>query len=1206
MATRLRHFRARREAAGIASASELAFDLMEPTFTLGPFRLIRRIGHGGMGSVWRAVHVHQNHPVAIKVMTADKAREDRFRNSFYEEVRAVARLHHPNIIRVFDCGEISEGLARMTDGAMVAESPYLVMELAQSTLAQIDHEQLTWPMVRSILLHILDALAYSHARGLIHRDLKPDNILFVSQTEGGQLKLSDFGLAYAVDSSNGLRAEDHIVSGTPRYMAPEQIRGRLRDQGPWTDLYNLGGMAYWLTSGRAPFTGDSVDEVLRGHLAEPRPPLQPQIEVPRGFDEWARRLIARDPANRFRRAADAAHGLAKLEGHSGGGTLSFTAHTDSDDTVEMTIVDELDATHILHETLTQAEMLVGELTSGAEGFDEAIPEFPETWRHRRKVDPPEMIGVGLGLYGIREIPLVGRHHERDRLWNALSDARDMRTPHAVILSGPTGMGKTTLAAWLAERAHEVGAVDVLKALHSPISGPSHGLAGMFAEYMRCVDLPGGQLLEHIREFFGGAGEGLDEDTLHQCLATTALLVPAVDPNFDEGRLPIRFASREQRYRVWAQLLEKLAERRPLLMILDDVQWGADALRFAHYLFDQADQVRLPVLIVVTARDDILARRCQEGELLDELGSRGLAHRMELGPLGEEAHRKLVQNLLGLEKSLADDVVRRTAGNPLFAIQLVGDWVERGILDIGGDGFRLVEGAEAPLPGDVSQLLVGRLEQVVGHGIDEPAPGLLALELAVTLGRQVDEFEWRRLCQLADVEVPSRLVDSMVARSLAHTDERGWAFVHGAMRETLEEIARRNGRLTNHHRLCARLLQKLYDDSRGAVAPRIARHLLIAGDFGEALSPLLDAIRHYRITHDLEEGHRFYEAYLEALEHLDVDDEDRRVVEGELEYANLLQRGVRLEEAEEFLQRCHRRCRDHGWEVLLAKTLLRRAENARMSSHLDDAEEYIRKALSLYRQLEDPAGVGRSLRMLGWVYKWKSDFEPARRYLVEAERQLRVLDEPDDHTSCLFYLAAIHVGLKDFERAAEYAVQAKESFEKLGNIKAVAYCLNSLGECHRFQGDLETAAHYYEEAVALGDRLGMDRDMATYFNVGAVHMMQGDFQIARPYFEEALRRARMEDRPGFLAIGHVGMFANAAGLGLFDEFDEHIGQAEYNLNRTTMVDRDIPLTCELAADLAMQAGDPERARRALGIAIDQWEAMNNEERLAAVREKLQTL
>ena len=145
---------------------------------LGPFRLLEPLGRGGMGEVYEGLHERQGVPVAVKVIAEDRANDEKFRRAFADEIRAVARLDHPGIVAVYDHGIIPDDVADGSEGRLVARTPYFVMELVRGkSLRGVDQVE-SYGELRVTLLQLLDALAHAHARGVIHRDIKPGNVLF--------------------------------------------------------------------------------------------------------------------------------------------------------------------------------------------------------------------------------------------------------------------------------------------------------------------------------------------------------------------------------------------------------------------------------------------------------------------------------------------------------------------------------------------------------------------------------------------------------------------------------------------------------------------------------------------------------------------------------------------------------------------------------------------------------------------------------------------------------------------------------------------------------------------------------------------------------------------------------------------------------------------------------------------------------------------
>src|SRR5205823_13551693 len=222
---------------------------------LGAYRLLEQVGRGGMGLVYRAEHLRLRREAAVKVLPVDLAREAEFLKRFEREAASAAALQHPNILAVWDYGEQDD-------------TPYLVMPyIAGGTLKdRLRRGSLPAEEIIGYLRQMADALDYAHERGIIHRDVKPANMLV---DQRGQLYLADFGIARALEGSEGLTRAGAGI-GTPEYMAPEQAQGRADAR---SDLYALGVIPYQMLAGRVPFTGASGIEVLMKHLREPPPPL---------------------------------------------------------------------------------------------------------------------------------------------------------------------------------------------------------------------------------------------------------------------------------------------------------------------------------------------------------------------------------------------------------------------------------------------------------------------------------------------------------------------------------------------------------------------------------------------------------------------------------------------------------------------------------------------------------------------------------------------------------------------------------------------------------------------------------------------------------------------------------------------------------------------------------------------------------------------
>ncbi|WP_018351378.1 serine/threonine protein kinase [Longispora albida] len=252
----------------------------------GRYRLDRRIAAGGMGEVWRGADTLLGRPVAVKLMHAGLTGQRGFRERFVTEARVMAALDHPGVVPVYDYGE-ERGTA------------YLVMEFVEGrTLGAVLDDEGTLPpdRVLDLVAQAAGALAAAHARGVVHRDVKPANLLV---RPSGQLVLTDFGIAR---SEGGHRTTAGAVLGTASYMAPEQVDGD--DLTPAADQYSLGVVAYRCLTGRVPFTGEGPAQIALQHVTAEPPPLPESVPV--HVRSLVERAMAKDPGARFASAADLA------------------------------------------------------------------------------------------------------------------------------------------------------------------------------------------------------------------------------------------------------------------------------------------------------------------------------------------------------------------------------------------------------------------------------------------------------------------------------------------------------------------------------------------------------------------------------------------------------------------------------------------------------------------------------------------------------------------------------------------------------------------------------------------------------------------------------------------------------------------------------------------------------------------------------------
>jgi predicted Ser/Thr protein kinase len=270
--------------------------------SLGKYQIVGELGHGGFASVYKAHDPDLGLDVALKVLEPNLMRDREFVERFRTEARVAARLRHPNIARVLNIDQ--------AEGRLFIAIEYVAGHNLRDWLAQ--QPVLDWTQVSAIVQQMAEALDYAHAQGVLHRDVKPSNILL---TDGGSAVLSDFGLAKAIEASHITTAGAAI--GTYAYMAPEQASGLEVDAR--ADLYSLGVVAYELCTGRVPFTSDSTPALIHDQVYTlPPTPSQVNSRVTGPIDTILLKALAKDPEQRYQTgqefAADLKTAIAQATG----------------------------------------------------------------------------------------------------------------------------------------------------------------------------------------------------------------------------------------------------------------------------------------------------------------------------------------------------------------------------------------------------------------------------------------------------------------------------------------------------------------------------------------------------------------------------------------------------------------------------------------------------------------------------------------------------------------------------------------------------------------------------------------------------------------------------------------------------------------------------------------------------------------------------
>lgn len=1034
--------------------------MTQPGVELGPFALDRVIGTGAMGRVWCGEHVRSGLPVAIKVARLGSGHGP---DEFLREARAMASLTHPGIVTILDVGVAGADADAASMGLVAADSPYIAMELCESALSKAAIP-MPWTSVVFVMQALLDALAHAHARRVLHRDLKPGNILIGRNASGAPiLKLTDFGIADLAGGHQDRSGQFATVAGTPLYMPPEQFLGRFREYGPWTDLYAVGAIAWRLLTRQYPVVGGSMGQLLTYHTGGVSARLPEALDIPPGLRSWIERCVELDPWRRFQTAADAARALAgavpEINDESDRASLLF-ASVETDE--------EADLLEGVRTLIVGPPAVSGALPDSVASAQVGAPPVPESWESRDVLVSPRLQDAGLALFGLRARVLRGREREREAMWKALRATAEDRAPRVVILRGAAGAGKSALARWFCERAVEAGAAYDLRVHYSGFGGERDGLAGALAIKLRCLGLSYDDALAHSRLFLGRTAAP------ELAVYAAEIIAGAVAPP-PAGRTASRL--RETHL---LQAVSALAGPRVGLVWLDNIEVSSEAVP----LVETAVSLGLPIVFCLTAQEEALRASEQARTALDAMYSEPYVTAVPVGPLNGFDHVDFVAGLLSLEPSLVEHVAVRTSGNPNFAVDIVADWVSRDALELGPDGFRLRDASlRDRLPASVEAAWRAHLERVL-EALPEGA--LMALAVAAALGLRIDAGEWVAALAYAGVPHCASLYPAMLSAGLATPTESGWAFTQGMVHETAQSMAAEAGFTPAAHQACAHALA---DDDRPSTLERRSYHQRLGLDLvgarataAAALTGWLDQGRvhpAFRVLHSLESLRDALRAAPTTAEIVDV--------------ARLLRRAGDHQGAGEVLS-SGVKAHPTNPEILIA-----------YADHISEWEGDQHRAVAVAEELYgnaleqgDGGTAARAARVMGVALARLGQFTEALPHL-EAALELG----GDAEIAARRVMSYCYRELGRIGEAVALAEQNLSQARTDGHVLEFVSCLVDRGENRRLVGELDAALADYEAALEWVDSLGVPRNGVMQYNIALTHLGRGDLGAAREWLSTAV-------------------------------------------------------------------------------------------------------
>lgn len=973
------------------------------------------LGEGGMGIVYRCRDVGTGQQVAVKrVIPPEQKLAAEYIMWFYKEARALACLDHPCIVRARDFGQLVDG------------TPYLAMDLASGiSLHDLSQVPNRFELIWSIVDQILGALAHAHARGIVHGDLKPSNVLVEElQGEPPKVHILDFGLAWLkqdphderLDGAKAMEFAPHAGAGTPGYMAPEQIQHEMHHVCGATDLYALGCILYKLVSGRSVFSGEPK-ELLRLHAFERPPEPKLAIEAPEAVTGFIKRLLAKRPWDRWDYAANARAVWSQFRP---------TASVEPD-VWRFPVIPHLSNRPPAPTTRK----------TGPRGPNRDLSAVPER---------------APGLLSIRQSPLVGRDDVKRVLREVCDEVLEgSGAPHRlVILVGPAGVGKSRIAEWLCEVVHEEGTMVPLRARYRPIRSPLDGMLGGVTQYFN-FERADRETIE--KSLMMRWKVGSDDKNGRAWVAGASEWLRPLPPDQPVGPTGIRFTldTLDTRRLVIRYTLRRIARGRPLLFFLDDLHHAAQTT-FQGLLGVHNEDPDQRIMMVATVRSEDVQLGTPAAEMLRQLREAMDGVVVEVNPMDAETTASLLRASLPLDEDSVVEAARRSRGNPLFALQQLHAWALAGNIEFTSGEYRVPPDVLAVRPQTTAELWDSRVAAM-------PAEQRLAAHAVATLGADIRRNVLHHLLSELGMAADDAIVNLQNAEIILPRGPARYGWPHALLQEhLLGRLMERDDAKAIFVAAARALADHPLAGTRRIVRQRVA-NLLYAGEADAAAALLferiqqswngqrepmatladLDLLKGHLTGRSLALKHRWQ---AEALRHLGRADEAAT-------HADIARTSFEELDDTENLAHCMR---------LLGHLASERGQSAEGLLMVGLAHEIFVEQGNVLGQAQCEAVTGEIEYLLG-------NYEHARVVVQEGEQHFASLGQPLGRGQCLLLHSWIDHSEGATARARRLTLEARAEFEGAGYRLGIAQANASLAHVeHRLM-------NYYSAEVEAQGALG---------------------------------------------------------------------------------------------------------------------------------------
>lgn len=986
------------------------------------YEVLEELGSGGMGTVYKARDLSLDRIVAVKVLTDKTAWESAdWTMQLKREAQAAAKISSPNVVTVHQVSETSD-------------PPFIVMEYVDGTNLKQELRKrgaLTVPEALRIACQVCDALTAAHGANVLHKDIKPENIII---SASGLAKVMDFGIA-RLPRRGDAKEEGSGPIGTAAYMSPEQAMGNPLDER--TDLYSLGVVMYELLTGRLPHEADSVDVLLDKKIREVAPlPSDLGFSLPGRLESLIMKVLENDPELRFRSAA---------------------------------------------------ELKAAILTCAPAAFDRSAGTIQDDG------------GAGQSVNGgITGLGLVGRENIVNQLTDNVERTK-MGAGTAVVLAGETGVGKTAILDEIGSRAERTGLLVLRgRCLYQDMPIP-------FFPYVTAIRA----LFEHTStEGISRAERETIRALIEQGVTELRLFLPYLETVLHSKDATESFGMGAEAHgspdpsRIFAalgRLFTQVAECKPLLIVLDDFQWvDRSSLQLFHYLGSRCRRTKM-MLLAAFRPEDLQTEPGRNTHPLFETFSRmsaeGQLSQINVERLSKSETFELLRRALRntrFTEEFKSEIYDHTLGNPVFVLECLKSLREDGTIKWLDGHWQCVESIpRIGVPKRAKDAIERRLECL---GREERRLLACAAVQGCSFTSDVlgTVLGLRRLEVLTVLNELEKKYEIVRFRNGAYSFEHPllWECAYVALAEELRQ---------EYHLLIAKALEKKRKPTSASALFALANHYYKGGDFAKALPYLEKSVIRAKELHAHSEALVHLEKALEALSHLEPNEE-------------MMEKRLAL-------------LKDAGSEAASLgdwKRALARYEEARgICTAKGDLIDY-----------------ADLTRRMGKAEFHRQNWSEARARFSEAMSIYAGNDQVEQMGELYLNLGGVAFELGNMDEVTDLFAKALEIGEALDDKGLITRASNNLGAACNVMGERHRAIEYYqkclENSADLEDRFGETR---AYHNIGMTYAELKNWPEAAGFFKKAAELAEELNDKGLHSLAILGLAESYVRMGKLKQSEE---------------------------------------------------------------------